>query len=181
MQLPMVATVVAVLTLENQNLSSRTDFLIPVLAAALAAAFTLIVTWLNAHRKSLEDQCQEYERAVREAADLASEYWLCPADNPGLRLMEARLVGFQHRLTLMSQIAFEPFSSLQKELLKTELADFFDACTGGEFGTTDRAVDTGRCAEAQAVAAQISLRVLKANKDSVRLTSYLARTLRLGS
>lgn len=154
------------------------DLIKVILTAAAAATFTIAVTWLKADRDERRAQADEFNDAILEAADLATEYWLTAGNATNIRQMEARLIGYQQRLSLLAQIAFEAFSDFDRNNLRPDLADFFDACTGGDFKVIGRQVDTGRATEAQAVAAQIAARVRKASLRSAKLGSYLARQLR---
>lgn len=154
---------------------SGANWLLAVATAFLAATLTLCVTWLKAHRDEIRAQCDDLIKTINEAADLASAYWLTGPASTELALMEARLVGFQIKIGLLEGLACGRFKRFHHQLLKDELLNFYDACTGGQFNVLGRSIDSGRAREAQAVAAHLTVRIRRSFVESVALGSYIGR------
>jgi len=154
------------------------DFLKLLLAASIAATFTLAVTWLKASRDDLRAAADYFVNTLMVAADLASSYWLRESNDSATSLEEVRLLGLQQRLSRLRLSAFDRFHDIDRNNLDEDLRDFFDACTGGQFGVKDRPADRNRAREAQAVAARIDAQIRVSVRKASTLGAYVQRLLR---
>lgn len=162
---------------DEEAVLTTANFIKIALTAVSAALLTLFVTWLKAHRDSAKASVDDFNKVLNDAADLAAEYWLKKTNDDDTPLMEARLIGMQMKVLELSNIAQSSFDHLNKEILALDIADFLDACTGGDFGVAGRPVNTQKARQAQSLCAQISARMLRAHIKSVSLSSYFARNL----
>jgi len=102
--------------------------------------------------RRFDDVCKD----IDGAATLGTDYWLLGGGASGTAAMEARLLGFQHGISLGIANISEDHKHLDAECDK-ELVDFLDQLTGGDFQVAARQVDAER-----AVGAQIAARKLVA-------------------
>lgn len=91
---------------------------------------------------------------LREAADLATDYWLreLPAyESPQVetQVVEARIIGYQVRLSQTLSVLEEDLLRIDLLQLRPRFADFFDALSGGEFGVPGRPIDVERARAVQ--------------------------------
>lgn len=150
-----------------------------ILGAAIAALFGILTKWMSSHRDDANARCDEFIEVLTKAADCATAYRLNPENSIEERVRHIQLIGFQERLTLLSQLVFSIFDPLDLELLSDDLLQFFDACTGGDAGQANRVIDTERAREAQSAASRLAVRIRSAHSESVRLRAYLWRILTL--
>jgi hypothetical protein len=129
----------------------------------------LLVQWWKSHRDELRGLCDETCRTITEASDLASKYWLSSASNQECGLQEARLIGLQVRIDGYYVLLSRYFRLRRREQLSANLANFYDALTGGTFKDSSRLEDPDRAHAAQTEAARAILSVRNAFYETTSL------------
>ena len=115
--------------------------------------FTVIVRVkflaIEEHTKRFDELCLD----VREAADVASDYWLRDGSDGQLNLLEARIIGYQWRINLLLNHLSESTWYL-RDRCEHELDMFIDGLTGGDFQVSNRNADHDRAITTQMAAAK---------------------------
>ncbi|WP_152492623.1 hypothetical protein [Roseovarius sp. THAF27] len=88
---------------------------------------------------------------IFETRDLATEYWENPGAAPGQKTRQASIIG---RLTFILKIQSDLFDANRALSRKVgeQMDQFYDACSGGEFGSSDRPEQSERCTDVEVAA-----------------------------
>ncbi len=81
------------------------------------------VQWIKSGRDELRLICDEFCKVSGEAADVASGYWLKKGNDDQLRLLEARIIGYQSRLSGLKVLTSDWFRVLDDERVSVALAN----------------------------------------------------------
>jgi hypothetical protein len=134
------------------------------LASLALRVFLLRVDEMSAR---FDETCKD----IRDAADLASEYWLFDAaDLHKISLMEARLMGHQERVLGMIGILTDAAWFIQDQV-EPEMSEFIDASTGGGFHVHGRPADPDRCQSVQIAAARLLVKLRSCRRNLLGLFS----------
>jgi len=133
------------------------------------------VQWIKSGRDELRLICDDFCKVAGDAADLSSGYWLKAGDYDDIKLLEARILGYQSRLTGLRVLTSEWFKPTDTVKVDSALADLFDALSGGDFSVSGRAPDQIRCNLAQVHAANLMIEVRRAYARSVTVGGLYGR------
>ena len=152
------------------------EFLKLAASAFLGMIVGLAIQWIKSSRDELKATCDELCHVIGDASDLASDYWLRDGSADQIKLIEARLLGFQTRLVGLKVLVEGQFDETDLNQVESALADLFDSCTGGGFQVTGRSVDADRCRQAQIDASVAMVAIRKAYKNAVAIRSLSKRS-----
>lgn len=153
------------------------DIIKLVLAALFGAAASLIVSWIKTDRDERSGICNNFAIALRDIADLGSEYWLLEPNDQKLTILEVKLLGGQTYLSHLRMLALVDFRSVDRVRLIGELGNFYDALTGGDFKVKNRSADFVRAEECQVKAAEIAVLIRSGLTHSNSIFRLLGRTV----
>jgi hypothetical protein len=128
-------------------------------------------------RDELRFLCDEFCKAIAEAADVGAKYWLTAPDDADFVLMEAKIEGHQRRLSGYAALLRRTMHRTGYHAINACLTRLFDALTGGEFKSPDRPIDKNRALEVQTAAADAAVATRVAFLDKVRFASMPRRLL----
>ena len=86
--------------------------------------------------KRIEDLCESISRLE----ELSCIYWGASGEKPSSHY----ILGVQKKISLIINYLDEEHSEFNKEVTSSALAEFFEACTGGEFESISAGVDEVR-------------------------------------
>jgi hypothetical protein len=110
---------------------------------------------LARYAEARQDVINRYEdlcKAVLDASNLATDYWLTDGKHISVPSMEARLIGFQHQVLLLVHMLEQEHWTLIPHC-GAAMDEWLDALTGGEFQVAKRPTDVGRAQLVQSCAA----------------------------
>lgn len=141
-------------------------------ASFLGLAAGLSLEWWKSSRAHTESLCVEICNFIASAADVGSEYWLTEPKEENTKILESRLVGFQHRISGYSEIINKRLYNEDVLIIENSLTDFFDSLTGGDFSSETRLKDEKKSKEIQDYASIsiVSIRSSLLNKVSFHNT-----------
>src|SRR5690606_10788543 len=132
----------------------------PVLiGAALGALITVILFWLKNVREEEVSRSNEFASEIRALAGDGARYWLLAAGDEK-QLLELKILGGQTFLDGYTALICRRYSGSQESALRGELSLFYEALSGGNFGSDDVAADSSKSLMCQMSAARTAV-VLK--------------------
>jgi hypothetical protein len=120
------------------------------------------------NQEKFSARIDEFCKLVLEAADAGADYWTHakpltdPEKRVAIQLAETKIDGFQRKVDLFRVLIQPRLGLSDKDKLVELLANFFDALTGGNFGTNVRTSDPVRAKLVYVTAADLvtHLRIL---------------------
>lgn len=116
-----------------------------IVGVLIGSILTLLLQFLLASRLTKVAILNDHAADISNIEKLATEYWLEPgqADADQEKVRAAKLKGAVHSTASFAKQAEKLFRAKYKEYKDLDF-QIFDATTGGDFETTERAVDADR-------------------------------------
>jgi hypothetical protein len=137
--------------------------------ALIGFLFSAVLQRAKSGRDELHVACGEFCIAISDAANLGAHYWLKPGqkDDDELIENEARIDGYQRRLSGYAALVRRSLHSEGGESVDAAATALFDALTGDEFRSPDRLRDSMRATLIQGRGADLILAVRGAFLDKM--------------
>lgn len=113
----------------------------PFLAAILSGYF--ISRW-QSRESAIESRLDEVSQELKDAADLAADYWRKQPGDPGIPLLESKVLAAITRIDGLRSAIEEYVSRPARDEITQAASAFLREATGGDFGVHNRAADVER-------------------------------------
>lgn len=138
-----------------------------ILGLATAAIVWYVKETKDENKARVNDLCG----TIEEAANLSTQYWLKPPWDQEIKQMEAVILGRQHQVLLLLDLLGKSDWSLP-DLCESELENYLDSLTGGNFEVRGRSQDIGRAKDVQVNAANLIVRVRHLHQKARRYLPF---------
>jgi hypothetical protein len=122
----------------------------------------------NLRNAELTDRINDLYKDLEKVSDKATEYWLMEGTDEGIPLLEAQIIGLQHRILNMVEQLTETWWTILPSM-QDDLDILTDALTGGNFQVKDRNPEFERALSCQIAASTIMNQLRKIRRSFIKL------------
>jgi hypothetical protein len=141
----------------------------PLLSAVVGAFLSgyMVNRW-KTRDDQIEKRFDELCETALATADLAAEYWQGTAQDDGMALREAKIMGALRRIAGLRVMLSDYTSASSVNELEVAEQNFVREVSGGQFGVHNRTADLQRIISCQHVANELVLRARRARLRDLR-------------